>query len=136
MPARIYVEVTADELKELAKELERLLGVSLECVKLLESTQTKTYTTDGINSAIEGLDSIAKSLGRIIGPFNSRPAQLDSLRIKVKSWQAAKKAAQAVKEQDALKTVQSLGSKTATNPTKSTTKQAQPTQKTGRKKKA
>lgn len=57
MPARIYVEVTADELKELAKELERLLGVSLECVKLLEKTDGKTYATDGINSAIEGLDS-------------------------------------------------------------------------------
>ncbi len=136
MPARIYVDVTSVELNELAKELERLLRVSLECVKLLENTPTKTYSTDGINSAIEGLDSIAKSLGRIIGPFNSRPAELNSLRVKVKNWQDAKKAAQAVKEHDASKMAQLLGKKTSENQEKSATKQAPQTPKTSRKKKA
>lgn len=136
MPARIYVEVTSDELKQLAKELERLHTVSIECVKLLENTESKSYTTDGINSAIEGLDSIAKSLGRITGPFKSRPAELESLRAKVKSWQAAKKAAQVVKEHDASKTARSVDSKIAENPTKSKTKQAPQTAKTSRKKKA
>lgn len=135
MPARIYVEVTAAELKELSKELDRLAGVSLECAKLLEKTTEKSYSTDGLNSAIEGLDSIAKSLGRIVGPFNSAPAKLGSLRTKVENWRSAKRAAQVVRDHDASKTEQPSGGIAEGISAKSRLKPIRPTPPTSRRKK-
>jgi hypothetical protein len=136
MASRIFIEATASEVAELASELERIAGIAKECSSYMKTKGSDSYVTDGFNSAVEGIDAIVRLLGGVVGVYNAPPAKLQSIRDKLSAQRAAKKAAKAVEDSDALKRAQSSGNKTPKTPAKSSTKPTSQNPPTSRKKKA
>jgi hypothetical protein len=88
MASRIYINSTADDFLELAKELRRIAEIAQQCGETLARDQ-REFSIDGFNSSVEGLDSLTKLMGHVVGKYNARQADLDQIRSKIKMVQDA-----------------------------------------------
>ena len=133
MAARIFIDATADDLKELGQELHRIADIALACSREVLK-QDRPYHTDGFKNAIDGLDSITKLLGGIVGVYNSPPAAMNSVRMQIMNTQMAMRAQKEFEDAAALRQAQSSGETPSQADAKSSAAQDKPVRKSSRKK--
>ena len=100
MAARIWTTTNSVEISELAEELARLAETARRAAEELGEEE---HGTDGWCNSLDGLDSLAKMLGGIVGQFRAPPAKLLTIRAKISAWRQAKKAAQEIGDEIASK---------------------------------
>lgn len=118
MASRIYINSTADDFLELAKELRRIAEIAQQCGEILARDQ-REFAIDGFNSSVEGLDSLTKLMGHVVGKYNAKPADLDQIRAKIKMVQDANrtKDAKGIAQKFALDAVEDKRALKAAEPT-------------------
>jgi hypothetical protein len=139
MASRLFIEATVEDIDELAGELARVAEIAKRCSEYMREHGKTSYSTDGFNSAIEGLDAVVRLLGEVVGVYNAPLPKLVSVRAKVQVVRDQKKeerAAKAVEDADAAEKARRSGNKTPTIQAKSKKKPASPTPATNPKKKA
>jgi hypothetical protein len=132
MAARIFIDATAGDLRELGLELHRIADIALLCAKEVEK-QDRTYHTDGFKNAIDGLDSITKLLGGIVGVYNSPPARMAIVRSQITNKQMAMRAQKDFEDAAADKMAQPSGGSKKPNPMTAAEEPAKPPRKSNRK---
>lgn len=79
MAARIHIYTVASDFSELAETLRAFASIADQCSKVLAEGSREHYT-DGFNNSLEGLDSLAKLLGSVVGVYAVEPAKLLRVR--------------------------------------------------------
>jgi hypothetical protein len=79
MAARIHIYTVASDFSELAETLRDFAYIADQCSKVLAEGSREHYT-DGFNNSLEGLDSLAKLLGSVVGVYAVEPAKLLRVR--------------------------------------------------------
>lgn len=132
MASRIYVDVTAEEMAELSQELTRIAELSKVCTELI-ARSGEPYRADGFSNAIDGLESLTKMLGGVIGPYNATPPKLETIRAKIKLWRDSREVATAIESAGESTKARLTASKTPKNLPKLTVKNGSQPPKKGRK---
>jgi hypothetical protein len=68
-----------EDCDDLARELEKLAGVAKDAAKIVAKDE-KPFKTDGIDSAVKGIDAIGKFLKKILGPYGAKDVELSRLK--------------------------------------------------------
>ena len=102
MGARIFITARKDDFDELAQELRRLGDVAAICAENLAKAD-REYTTDGFNSAIEGIDAITNFMRAMLGTFNVDDVKMTRVREAIAGVRAARIAEAAIRKEAAVK---------------------------------
>ena len=132
MAPRIYVDVTAEEMAELSQELARIVDLARVCADLI-ARSGEPYRADGFSNAIDGMESLTKMLGGVIGPYNATPPKLESIRAKIKLWRDSREVATTIESAGVSTKARLTASKTPKSLPKLTAKPGSQPPKKGRK---
>lgn len=87
MAAKLKIKMTADDFRELSRELHRLAEVAVATADDISGDDPEGWEVVGINQAIEGLGSVAIVCSQILGIKKSPKPQLQNIRNKLKATQ-------------------------------------------------
>ena len=132
MAPRIYVDVTAEEMAELSQELTRIAELARICTDLI-ARSGEPYHADGFSNAIDGLESLTKMLGGVIGPYNATPPKLETIRAKIKQCRESREVAALIESAGESTKARLTANKTPKNLPKLTVKPDSQPPKKGRK---